>query len=75
MLRLREELGMTVVLVTHDIDEAVYLADRVIVLSGAPTSVTEIIQVPLPGPRDQLHTKLEPAFAELRAHVLGLIRR
>lgn len=74
MLRLRAELGMTVVLVTHDIDEAVYLADRVIVLSGAPTSVTEIIDIPLPGPRDQLRTKLEPTFAELRARVLGLIR-
>ncbi|MFC0447415.1 ABC transporter ATP-binding protein [Rhodococcus jostii] len=75
MLRLRDELRMTIVLVTHDIDEAVYLADRIIVLSGAPTSVTEIIAVPLPAPRDQLRTKLEPAFAELRAHVLGLIRR
>jgi NitT/TauT family transport system ATP-binding protein len=74
-LRLRQELGVTIVLVTHDIDEAVYLADRVIVLSGAPTTVSEIVPVDLGPRRDQVETKSLPAFAELRAHVLGLVRR
>lgn len=74
-LRLQRELGMTVVVVTHDIDEAVYLADRVIVLSGAPTSVAAIVPVPLGPARDQISTKLTPDFAELRAHVLSLVRR
>lgn len=73
-LRLQRELGMTVVLVTHDIDEAVYLADRVIVLSGAPTSVTEIVDVDLGRDRDQVGTKLTPEFAQLRARVLSLVR-
>lgn len=73
-LRLQREFGMTVVVVTHDIDEAVYLADRVIVLSGAPTGVTEIVDVGLGRDRDQVGTKSTPEFARLRAHVLGLVR-
>ena len=47
ILEVRRELGITVVLVTHDIDEAVYLADRVVVLSGPPSRVVEIVDVPL----------------------------
>lgn len=76
ILRLQRDLDITIVLVTHDIDEAVYLADRVIVLSGAPTTVTEIVEVSadLGRDRDQVATKLEPEFGTLRAHVLGLVR-
>ena len=51
---------------THDIDESVYLADRVIVLTHAPTHVKEIVGVPLPRPRDQIATKELPEFAHLR---------
>jgi NitT/TauT family transport system ATP-binding protein len=72
--RLQRDFSMTIVLVTHDIDEAVYLADRVIVLSGAPTSVTDVVSVDLGRDRDQVTTKLMPEFARLRAHVLGLVR-
>ena len=74
ILGVRAEFGVTVLLVTHDIDEAVYLADRVIVMSGTPTRVREEITVDLPNPRDQVDTKLLPAFSEYRAHVLRLIR-
>lgn len=74
VLRVRQQYNTTVLFVTHDIDEAVYLADRVIVLSGAPTSVTENLVVDLPRPRDQLATKQLPRYAELRAHVLQLIQ-
>ncbi len=74
ILRVRDQFGVTVVFVTHDIDEAVYLADQVIVLGGSPTGVRERIRVPLPQPRDQIATKSLPAFAELRGIVLGLIR-
>jgi len=73
-LRVRDRFGITVVLVTHDIDEAVYLADRVVVLGGSPCHVRETIDVDLPVPRDQVHTRAEPRFAELRSHVLELIR-
>ncbi|MGO4596185.1 ABC transporter ATP-binding protein [Terrabacter sp. 2RAF25] len=75
VIRLKERLGITVVLVTHDIDEAVYLADTVLVLSGKPASVAALIPVDLPAPRDQLATKALPAFAELRSRVYTLIRK
>ena len=52
--------GITVLLVTHDIDEAVYLADRVVVLSAAPTTVRETLDIPLARPRDQITTKEQP---------------
>jgi NitT/TauT family transport system ATP-binding protein len=61
-------------LVTHDIDEAVYLADRVLVMSARPSVVVETVAVDLPRPRDQVDTKSLAHFAELRAHVLTLIR-
>lgn len=74
MLRVRDEFGMTIVLVTHDLDEAVYLGDEVIVLSGTPTRVRATIEVDLGRRRDQLTTKALPEFAELRSQVLTLIR-
>ena len=74
ILSVRDSFGMTVLLVTHDIDESVYLADRVVVMSGSPTRIREEITVDLPSPRDQVGTKLLPRFSELRAHVMTLIR-
>lgn len=74
-LRVRERYGMTVVLVTHDIDEAVYMGDRIVVLSGSPTRVTADLKVDLGAERDQITTKLRPEFAAARADVLQLIRR
>jgi NitT/TauT family transport system ATP-binding protein len=75
VLRVREEFGITILFVTHDIDESVYLSDRVVVLAHAPTEVKEIIPVELPFPRDQIATKELPEFAHLRAHVYRLIKR
>ena len=66
--------GLTVLLVTHDIDEAVYLASRIVVLSASPTHVKETIHVDLPRPRDQIETKEMPAFAHLRASVFASIK-
>jgi len=74
MLRVREDFGITVVLVTHDIDEAVYLSDRVVVLTKGPCRLDEIIDVDLPAPRDQIATKSLPRFADLRAQVFSLIK-
>jgi len=69
MLRLWSELGLTVIFVTHDIDEAVYLGQRVLVLSSSPTRILDDVQVGLPSPRTQAQTRIEPAFAELRTRV------
>ena len=75
VLRVREEFGITILFVTHDIDEAVYLSDRIVVLTHAPTNVKEILGVDLPRPRDQIETKELPEFAHLRAHVYRLVKR
>jgi NitT/TauT family transport system ATP-binding protein len=75
VLQVREEFGITILFVTHDIDESVYLSDRIIVLAHAPTIVKETLPVELPHPRDQIETKELPDFAHLRAHVYRLVRR
>jgi NitT/TauT family transport system ATP-binding protein len=64
----------TVLFVTHDIDESVYLADRVIVLSRSPARVIADLDVDIPRPRDQIDTKSLHRFVELRAEVARLIR-
>jgi NitT/TauT family transport system ATP-binding protein len=66
---------VTTVFVTHDIDESVYLADRVIVLSPRPSKVEEELTVDLPRPRDQVDTKQMQAFTDLRTEVVRTIRR
>ena len=66
--------GLTVLLVTHGIDAAVYLADRIVVLSASPTRVKETITVDLPRPRNQITTKEMPEFAHLRARVFASIK-
>jgi len=75
ILEVRQEYGVTVVFVTHDIDESVYLGDRVVVLTPAPTSIQEMLEVDLPQPRDQVETKEMQEFARLRAHVYTSIKR
>jgi NitT/TauT family transport system ATP-binding protein len=74
VLRIQREHGATIVFVTHDIDEAVYLGHRVLVLSSRPTTIRRSIEVTLPAQRDQLATKAEPEFVRLRTEVLSLIR-
>ena len=67
--------GSTIVLVTHDIDESVYLADRVVVLSRPPTRVAAEIPVGLSRPRDQIETRASPGFVALRSEVARLVAR
>lgn len=74
LLAVAAEYRQTCVLVTHDVDEALYLSDRVIVLSQRPTRVLRDIPVDLPNPRDQLHTRAHPEFLRLRQEVLTLIK-
>jgi NitT/TauT family transport system ATP-binding protein len=75
VLELHARIGVTVLLVTHDIDEAIYLADRVVVLSPRPGRVIEQVTVPLGRPRHQLETKADAAFVALRSEVLGRVMR
>ncbi len=75
VLRVRHDYDVTVALVTHDIDEAVYMGDRVVVLAAGPGRVIGDLAVELPRPRDQVETKREPRFAELRAEVFSMVMR
>jgi NitT/TauT family transport system ATP-binding protein len=69
-----KKLGVTVLFVTHDIDESVYLGERVIILSSSPTVIQEDIAIDLPADRDQLNTRSLPRFTELRHHVYEQIQ-
>ena len=74
VLRVRRERDITILVVTHDIDESVYLGDRVIVLTAGPGRVRADLRVDLPGPRDQIETKELPEFVHLRTEVSRLVR-
>ncbi len=69
LLRIWSELGKTIVFVTHGIEEAVYLADRVVVMTYRPGTVKRIVPVPLPRPRDPA----SPAFNTLEKAVEALV--
>jgi NitT/TauT family transport system ATP-binding protein len=73
LLEVWERRRKTVLFVTHDIDESVYLADWVIVMSNAPSRVMAEIHVDIPRPRDQVETKAAAEFVELRREVARLI--
>lgn len=64
-----KKLNMTILFVTHDIDESVYLGNRVLVLSSSPTVIQREIEIDLPEQRDQSHTRSLPRFGELRHEV------
>lgn len=74
VLQVRGHHNMTIVLITHDIDESVYVGDRVVVLSKAPARVVGDLKVDLPGPRDQITTREHSDFVHLRAEVGRLVR-
>jgi NitT/TauT family transport system ATP-binding protein len=73
LTRLWERTGKTIVFVTHDIEEAVYLGDRVVVLTARPARIREEIAVDLPRPRD-LGVRKSVALLEYRNHLGDLIR-
>ncbi len=75
LLRILEKDTNTIVFVTHSIDEAILLGDRVIVLSARPGRVKEILHVPFPRPRMLSATRADPRFGELRTQVWDLLRQ
>ncbi|WP_082965359.1 ABC transporter ATP-binding protein [Mycobacterium sp. ACS1612] len=70
LLSIQRETEATVVFITHDLDEAIYLSDRVLVMSGSPGTITVAVDTELPRPRDQLATRELPRYLQVR-HVLG----
>ena len=69
LLRLREQTGTSIVFITHDIEESIYLGDRVAMLNGRPATITRIFDVDLPEHRNQVMTRAEPAFLSLRRDI------
>jgi NitT/TauT family transport system ATP-binding protein len=69
LLRLHQITGTTVLFVTHDIEEAVYLSDRVVVLSHTPARIAAEFAIDLPRPRDQITTRAMPQYLALRQRV------
>jgi len=74
VLKVRDDFKITTAMVTHDIDEAVYLSDKVIVLYGSPASVKDIVDVKLPVPRNQIDTRGHEQFADLRTKIYEEVR-
>jgi NitT/TauT family transport system ATP-binding protein len=68
-----ERVKATTVLVTHDVDEAIYLSDRILVLASRPGRVREVVEVPLGRPRRRDDMLGNPELSKLRDQILGLI--
>ena len=64
-----QRTGTSFVFITHDIEEAVYLGDRVIVLAGPPGRIHNTVEIALPRPRDQMRTRQSPEFLHYRAAI------
>ncbi|GAA3754022.1 ABC transporter ATP-binding protein [Microbacterium kribbense] len=75
VLKIREEFGITILFVTHDIEESIYLGDRVAVLGPAPTRIRREVTIDLPENRNQVDTKTEPQFGEYRRELMSLLDR
>ncbi|WP_213739734.1 ABC transporter ATP-binding protein [Bradyrhizobium sp. dw_411] len=73
LLGIWSSTALTVLFVTHDIDEAIYLSDRVLVLGSRPGRVIADIPIDLPRPRDQIESKENLRFSELRRQLFRLI--
>ncbi len=74
LLRIWEDTGKTVVFVTHSIDEALVLADKIVVMSAQPGTIKATIPVPFPRPRALTDVRSDPTFAPLFSEIWGLLR-
>ena len=72
--RIIAKTGQTVVLITHSIDEAITLGDRVVVISHRPGTIREVVDVKLPRPRAEHDVKSDPEYVRLRDHVWDLLK-
>ncbi len=74
-LRVLETLGQTVLIVTHDIDEAIAMADRVLVMTASPGRIAADFPIDLPRPRDYYGSRFEPRFRDLQGRIWEILRR
>jgi ABC-type nitrate/sulfonate/bicarbonate transport system ATPase subunit len=69
LLRIKKEQNMTMIMVTHDVDEAVYLADQIVVMTPRPAKIEKVLEVKLSQPRDRNN----PEFIRLRSEILKIL--
>jgi NitT/TauT family transport system ATP-binding protein len=74
LLRIWDESGSTILFVTHDVEEAIYLADRIFIMSSRPGTIVEDLPVPFSRPRNP-DVRRKPEFHELQQHVLAALKR
>src|SRR5215470_1749390 len=74
LLKVWDETASTILFVTHDVEEAIYLADRIFIMSAHPGTIVEDVQVPFDRPRD-LSLKQRNEFHDLQNYVLGRLRK
>src|SRR5690606_24981051 len=73
LLRIWEANPKTVVFVTHSVDEALFLSQRIVVMSARPGRIMDVLDVPFAYPRSGVDIKLDPRFAELRHKIWGML--
>ena len=71
LIKILDKTDQTIIFITHSVDEAVYLSDRVVVLTKRPAKIKEIIEIPWPRPRD----RASPDFTALRKHILDELEK
>ena len=76
LMQICQEARVTTVMVTHDVDEALLLADRVVMMTNGPEAgIGQILRVPFPRPRQRLEVMEHPAYYDLRAEVIGFLQQ
>ena len=74
LLEVQAAIGATVIFITHDVEEAVYLSDRVMVIHGSPGGIVHEVRTELPSPRDQIATRDLPRYHEVRHELAKVLR-
>ncbi|WP_030442632.1 ABC transporter ATP-binding protein [Actinoplanes subtropicus] len=74
LMQVQAATGQTIIFITHDVDEAVYLSDRVVVIHGSPGSIVHDVTTQLPRPRDQIATRDLPRFHQVRHELAEVLR-
>ena len=75
LLKIWQHLGTTILFITHDIEEAIYLSDRIWVLSERPSRILDALQIDFPRPRHQITTRAQARFMDLRNEIYKRISR
>ncbi len=73
LLHIWERFRQTIIFVTHDIEEGIYLSDRVLVLSKSPSAISKEVYIDLPRPRNQIETRSDPNFLRIRNEIHKMI--